>query len=257
MHSALSYLSGHKEVAQAPPPVESKCHDLVRQNVCSRLRHQLTHRRKSFHNHECSAPASDAQNTAFVSDQRGTISRQLTEEWEESSAWFLSPIHRQPRNRFSQPFQVPLGDEEVRLPNSKWDNLLAQHSSVVSLTSVDRRQLWEDVLKPRPTAASILRLEKAEEEKGKEPDCSGELLSPFTERIVKLRLQGLQLEEDFLLESKRQDALDFLEGPAPGWHELRTSRFHSEAHKNNLLLKSGLSPEQLCDCIAQLRTTCR
>lgn len=63
-----------------------------------------------------------------------------------------------------------------------------------------------------------------------------ETKSPYATRITRLRLEGLKLEEDILLELKRQQELERMRGPLPRWYELRTREFHYEAKRNNDML---------------------
>lgn len=43
------------------------------------------------------------------------------------------------------------------------------------------------------------------------------MISPYLSELAKLRLERLKIDEDFLLERRRQQELKRLKGPAPGW----------------------------------------
>ncbi|XP_043531737.1 uncharacterized protein LOC122540300 isoform X1 [Chiloscyllium plagiosum] len=64
-------------------------------------------------------------------------------------------------------------------------------------------------------------------------------MSPYQQELSHLRLQRLRVEEEFLLELKRQQELERIRGPQPKWYEMKGSRFHYEAHKNNELIRSS------------------
>ncbi|XP_071947321.1 uncharacterized protein [Antedon mediterranea] len=74
-----------------------------------------------------------------------------------------------------------------------------------------------------------------------------EIVSPYRYELAKLRMERLRLEEDRILESKRQDELERIRGPQPKWYELKTPQFCYEAHKNNGLLKSQDEWQNLLD----------
>ncbi|XP_059494084.1 uncharacterized protein LOC125466743 isoform X2 [Stegostoma tigrinum] len=59
---------------------------------------------------------------------------------------------------------------------------------------------------------------------------------PYQQELSQLRLERLRVEEEFLLELKRQQEVERIRGPQPKWYEMKGSRFHYEAHKNNELL---------------------
>ncbi|OCT70589.1 uncharacterized protein LOC108697646 [Xenopus laevis] len=63
--------------------------------------------------------------------------------------------------------------------------------------------------------------------------------SPYQQELARLRLERLRVEEDLLLEIKRQQELERTRGPRPKWYEMKNSQFHYEAWKNNELLKSS------------------
>ncbi|KAM8927638.1 uncharacterized protein RCH25_007875 [Pelodytes ibericus] len=63
--------------------------------------------------------------------------------------------------------------------------------------------------------------------------------SPYQKELTKLRLERLRVEEELLLEIKRQQELERTRGPKPKWYEMKNSQFHYEARKNNELLKSN------------------
>ncbi|KAE8592951.1 hypothetical protein XENTR_v10018925 [Xenopus tropicalis] len=63
--------------------------------------------------------------------------------------------------------------------------------------------------------------------------------SPYQQELARLRLERLRVEEDLLLEIKRQQELERTRGPRPKWYEMKSSQFHYEARKNNEFLKSS------------------
>ncbi|XP_066462895.1 uncharacterized protein [Eleutherodactylus coqui] len=63
--------------------------------------------------------------------------------------------------------------------------------------------------------------------------------SPYQQELTRLRLERLRVEEELLLEIKRQQELERTRGPKPKWYEMKNSQFHYEARKNNELLKSS------------------
>ncbi|KAM3922783.1 uncharacterized protein RB166_011856 [Leptodactylus fuscus] len=63
--------------------------------------------------------------------------------------------------------------------------------------------------------------------------------SPYQQELARLRLERLRVEEELLLEIKRQQELERTRGPKPKWYEMKNSQFHYEAHKNNELLKTS------------------
>ncbi|XP_067947115.1 serine/arginine-rich splicing factor 4-like [Watersipora subatra] len=62
------------------------------------------------------------------------------------------------------------------------------------------------------------------------------MISPYASELASLRLSRLKIEEDHLLEAKRQAEVERLRGPKPKWYELKTPDFHYESHKNTELL---------------------
>ncbi|XP_032904201.1 uncharacterized protein LOC116990538 [Amblyraja radiata] len=62
--------------------------------------------------------------------------------------------------------------------------------------------------------------------------------SPYQQELSQLRLQRLRVEEELLLELKRQQELERLRGPQLKWYEMKGPRFHYEAHKNNETLQN-------------------
>ncbi|CAJ0967028.1 unnamed protein product [Ranitomeya imitator] len=63
--------------------------------------------------------------------------------------------------------------------------------------------------------------------------------SPYQQELTRLRLERLRVEEELLLEIKRQQELERTRGPKPKWYEMKNSQFHYEARKNNELLKTS------------------
>ncbi|KAK2162761.1 hypothetical protein LSH36_92g05010 [Paralvinella palmiformis] len=90
--------------------------------------------------------------------------------------------------------------------------------------------LWPTVLPVRPSRSPTVLLS-----------------SPFQCELSKLRMERLRIEEEHLLEVKRQEELERIRGPSPKWYELKNARFHYEAHKNNELLKSSDDWQSLLD----------
>ncbi|XP_069466229.1 uncharacterized protein DDB_G0287625-like [Ambystoma mexicanum] len=64
-------------------------------------------------------------------------------------------------------------------------------------------------------------------------------MSPYQQELARLRLERLRVEEEFLLELKRQQELERTRGPKPKWYEMKGAQFHYEARKNNELLRSS------------------
>uniref|UniRef100_H3BIR4 Uncharacterized protein n=1 Tax=Latimeria chalumnae TaxID=7897 RepID=H3BIR4_LATCH len=64
-------------------------------------------------------------------------------------------------------------------------------------------------------------------------------MSPYQQELAHLRLQRLRVEEELLLELKRQQELERTRGPKPKWYEMKGSQFHYEARKNNELLRTS------------------
>ncbi|KAH1175660.1 uncharacterized protein LOC123354142 [Mauremys mutica] len=64
-------------------------------------------------------------------------------------------------------------------------------------------------------------------------------MSPYQKELARLRLERLRVEEEWLLELKRQQELERTRGPKPKWYEMKNSQFHYEAHKNNELLRNS------------------
>ncbi|XP_068096689.1 uncharacterized protein [Hyperolius riggenbachi] len=63
--------------------------------------------------------------------------------------------------------------------------------------------------------------------------------SPYQQELTRLRLERLRVEEELLMEIKRQQELERTRGPKPKWYEMKNPQFHYEARKNNELLKSS------------------
>ncbi|CAM4576508.1 uncharacterized protein [Lepidochelys kempii] len=64
-------------------------------------------------------------------------------------------------------------------------------------------------------------------------------MSPYQKELARLRLERLRVEEEWLLELKRQQELERTRGPKPKWYEMKNSQFHYEAHKSNELLRNS------------------
>ncbi|XP_053308200.1 uncharacterized protein LOC128470350 [Spea bombifrons] len=71
--------------------------------------------------------------------------------------------------------------------------------------------------------------------------------SPYQQELARLRLERLRVEEELLLEIKRQQELERTRGPKPKWYEMKNSQFHYEARKNNELLKSSKDYQSIYD----------
>jgi hypothetical protein len=78
--------------------------------------------------------------------------------------------------------------------------------------------------------------------------------SPYQVEISRLRLDQLRIEEEHLLEQKRQSELERTRGPQPKWYEMRSSQFHREIHRNNELLKHKNSWQALLDYRSDLES---
>lgn len=72
-------------------------------------------------------------------------------------------------------------------------------------------------------------------------------MSPYQQELARLRLERLRVEEEFLLELKRQQELERTRGPKPKWYEMKGSQFHYEARKNNELLRGSSDFQSLYD----------
>lgn len=70
------------------------------------------------------------------------------------------------------------------------------------------------------------------------------LSSPFESTLTQLRLDRLRIEEEHLLEIKRQEELDRIRGPQPKWYAMKTSQFGRELKRNNDLLKTREGGQQ-------------
>ncbi|XP_077168218.1 uncharacterized protein LOC143824641 isoform X2 [Paroedura picta] len=79
-------------------------------------------------------------------------------------------------------------------------------------------------------------------------------MSPYRNELAHLQLEGLRLEEAWLLELKRQQELERTRGPKPKWYEIKSSQFHYEARKNNQLLRSGPDGGSICRYQQELAT---
>lgn len=71
--------------------------------------------------------------------------------------------------------------------------------------------------------------------------------SPFEYELAKLRMERLRLEEQRILETKRQEELERIRGPTPKWYELKTPKFTYEHTKNNQLNNSRKDWQGLYD----------
>nr|XP_032823977.1 uncharacterized protein LOC116950387 [Petromyzon marinus] len=76
--------------------------------------------------------------------------------------------------------------------------------------------------------------------------------SPYGEALRRLRRQRLRVEEELLLELKRQLELERTRGPRPKWYEMRGPQFHYEARKNNNHLRSSAEWQRIYDYRNQL-----
>ncbi|XP_038078827.1 uncharacterized protein LOC119746106 [Patiria miniata] len=76
--------------------------------------------------------------------------------------------------------------------------------------------------------------------------------SPYQYELAQLKMERLRLEEQRLLESKRQEELERIRGPTPKWYELKSPQFTYELHKNNKLLQSKKDWQNLMDYREQL-----
>ncbi|XP_022081940.1 uncharacterized protein LOC110974530 [Acanthaster planci] len=76
--------------------------------------------------------------------------------------------------------------------------------------------------------------------------------SPYQYELAQLKMERLRLEEQRLLESKRQEELERIRGPKPKWYEMKSPQFTYELHKNNKLLQSKKDWQKLMDYRDQL-----
>ncbi|XP_058876480.1 uncharacterized protein LOC131730438 isoform X1 [Acipenser ruthenus] len=61
--------------------------------------------------------------------------------------------------------------------------------------------------------------------------------SPYQQELSRLRLERLHVEEDLLLQLKRQQELERTRGPREQWYAMKGPQFHYEARKNNELVR--------------------
>ncbi|CAN0035833.1 unnamed protein product [Lampetra planeri] len=104
---------------------------------------------------------------------------------------------------------------------------------------------------PRPASRGPTALDVSERFVG---SLGGRLggTSPYGEALRRLRRQRLRVEEDLLLELKRQLELERTRGPRPKWYEMRGPQFHYEARKNNDHLRSSAEWQRIYDYRNQL-----
>uniref|UniRef100_A0A1I8HD51 Protein kinase domain-containing protein n=1 Tax=Macrostomum lignano TaxID=282301 RepID=A0A1I8HD51_9PLAT len=76
---------------------------------------------------------------------------------------------------------------------------------------------------------------------------------PYSVELARLRMQRLRIEEELLLEVKRQQQLEETAPPKSKWFELRTPQFHYEAHKNNQLVRGGAELPEFDDQLLEFR----
>nr|CAB3261725.1 uncharacterized protein LOC100177264 [Phallusia mammillata] len=62
--------------------------------------------------------------------------------------------------------------------------------------------------------------------------------SPFQQQLSRLRLERLRVEEEYLLQLKRESELERIRGPKPKWYEMKGPQFHYECNKNTSLHKN-------------------
>jgi len=62
--------------------------------------------------------------------------------------------------------------------------------------------------------------------------------SPYQQALAKLRLERLRVEEEYLLQLKRESELERIRGPKPKWYESKGPQFHYECSKNTELHRS-------------------
>ena len=256
---------------------------IVRENNCSRLRANLTHHHLDYDDVSCTPHSFDHQTPShheadtFDSSYRSAGGDTDRRSWRSDAEWFLRPLHRTHSNLSPRTAQEVHRDVSTpAMPvHSKWDELLSQTSSVKTLSTVDRRPMWEgynrmeavndsSLLDRSPAQPDILytpatpkrpwspKLSKDIPRSLNSCEAEEEVISPYTQRIVELRLEGLKLEESQILESKRQQELEFWSGPTPGWHSLKTSQFHTEARRNNDILRRGLDTQEQLEYLKEL-----
>ncbi|XP_019644165.1 PREDICTED: uncharacterized protein LOC109485161 isoform X2 [Branchiostoma belcheri] len=81
--------------------------------------------------------------------------------------------------------------------------------------------------------------------------------SPWEKELARLRLERLRIEEEHLLELKREEELERIRGPMPKWYEMKTSQFHYEAKKNNKLLRNSGHWQDMMDYRQELLNASR
>ncbi|XP_041129599.1 uncharacterized protein LOC121328700 isoform X3 [Polyodon spathula] len=69
--------------------------------------------------------------------------------------------------------------------------------------------------------------------------------SPYQQELSRLWLERLLVEEDLLLQLKRQQGLERTRGPREQWYAMKGPQFHYEARKNNELLRGSLDQPAL------------
>ncbi|XP_039267655.2 uncharacterized protein LOC120342753 [Styela clava] len=65
--------------------------------------------------------------------------------------------------------------------------------------------------------------------------------SPYQQELAKLRLARLRVEEEYLLQLKRESELERVRGPKPKWYTMKGPEFHYECNKNTTLHKNKKS----------------
>ncbi|XP_072041511.1 uncharacterized protein [Amphiura filiformis] len=79
--------------------------------------------------------------------------------------------------------------------------------------------------------------------------------SPHQYELAKLRMERLRLEEEKILDNKRQEELERIRGPTPKWYEMKTPHFTYEHFKHNQLLKSKERWQELMDYRTKLTSS--
>ncbi|XP_076818952.1 uncharacterized protein LOC143464827 [Clavelina lepadiformis] len=63
--------------------------------------------------------------------------------------------------------------------------------------------------------------------------------SPYQQQLARLRLERLRVEEEYLLQLKRESELERIRGPKPKWYEMKGPAFHYECGKNTTVHKNS------------------
>jgi len=81
--------------------------------------------------------------------------------------------------------------------------------------------------------------------------------SPYQQALARLRLERLRVEEQYLLQLKRESELERIRGPKLKWYETKGPQFHYECNKNTNLHKNQESWQETLDYRNDLLATSR